>query len=90
MTAIATAQAYEPRYIRLDPRDNVAIVVNDLGLPAKSRFACGLELRSFVRCATERQAPLVSGESAKQALDLAFEITRQIAQSEAGAQLSPH
>jgi hypothetical protein len=23
-------------------------VVNDLGLPAKTRFACGLELRSFV------------------------------------------
>jgi galactarate dehydratase len=39
--------AYEPRYIRLDPNDNVAIVVNDLGLPAKSRFACGLELRQF-------------------------------------------
>jgi galactarate dehydratase len=48
VTGTATAQAYEPRYIRLDPRDNVAIVVNDLGLPAKSRFACGLELRSFV------------------------------------------
>ena len=48
MTGTATAQAYEPRYIRLDPKDNVAIVVNDLGLPAKSRFACGLELRSFV------------------------------------------
>jgi len=48
VTATATAQAYEPRYIRLDPRDNVAIVVNDLGLPAKSRFACGLELRGFV------------------------------------------
>jgi len=48
VTETATAQAYEPRYIRLDPRDNVAIVVNDLGLPAKSRFACGLELRNFV------------------------------------------
>ena len=48
VTETATAQAYEPRYIRLDPGDNVAIVVNDLGLPAKSRFACGLELRSFV------------------------------------------
>jgi galactarate dehydratase len=44
----ATAQAFEPRYIRLDPNDNVAIVVNDLGLPAKTRFACGLELRHFV------------------------------------------
>jgi galactarate dehydratase len=48
VTAIATAQAYEPRYIRLDPHDNVAIVVNDLGLPARTRFACGLELRNFV------------------------------------------
>jgi galactarate dehydratase len=48
VTGTATAQAYEPRYIRLDPNDNVAIVVNDLGLPAKTRFACGLELRSFV------------------------------------------
>ncbi|MBR1227667.1 galactarate dehydratase [Bradyrhizobium sp. AUGA SZCCT0176] len=48
VTGIATPQAFEPRYIRLDPNDNVAIVVNDLGLPAKSRFACGLELRTFV------------------------------------------
>ena len=29
-------------------RDNVAIVVNDFGLPAGSRFACGLTLRAFV------------------------------------------
>ena len=48
MAGTATAQAFEPRYIRLDANDNVAIVVNDLGLPAKSRFACGLELRTFV------------------------------------------
>ena len=48
MTDNSQPKAYEPRYIRLDPNDNVAIVVNDLGLPAKSRFACGLELRSFV------------------------------------------
>ncbi|MBR1153441.1 galactarate dehydratase [Bradyrhizobium sp. JYMT SZCCT0428] len=48
VTGTATAQAFEPRYIRLDPNDNVAIVVNDRGLPAKSRFACGLELRTFV------------------------------------------
>ena len=48
VTGTATAQAHEPRYIRLDPNDNVAIVVNDLGLPAKTRFSCGLELRSFV------------------------------------------
>ena len=39
-----------------------------------------LELQSFVNCVRERQVPVVSGESAKQALDLAFEITRQIQQ----------
>ena len=38
----------QPRYIKLNDRDNVAIVVNDFGLPAASRFPCGLELRAFV------------------------------------------
>jgi predicted dehydrogenase len=37
-----------------------------------------LELQSFVNCVREKHAPVVSGESAKRALDLAFEITRQI------------
>ena len=37
-----------------------------------------LELQHFVNCVRERQTPLVSGESAKRALDLAFEITRLI------------
>lgn len=37
-----------------------------------------LELQHFVDCVRERQTPMVSGESAKRALDLAFEITRQI------------
>lgn len=37
-----------------------------------------LELESFVRCCKAKLAPVVSGESARQALDLAFEITRQI------------
>src|SRR6201991_2199511 len=37
-----------PRYIKLNERDNVAIVVNDFGLPAGTRFPCGLELRAFV------------------------------------------
>jgi predicted dehydrogenase len=40
-----------------------------------------LELQHFVECVRERQTPLVSGESAKRALDLAFEITRQVQQS---------
>jgi predicted dehydrogenase len=37
-----------------------------------------LELQHFVNCVREKQTPIVSGESAKRALDLAFEITRQI------------
>ncbi len=40
-----------------------------------------LELQDFVDCVREKHAPLVSGESAKRALDLAFEITRQVQQS---------
>lgn len=40
-----------------------------------------LELKSFVQCVAARQAPVVSGEAAKRALDLAFEITRQVQQS---------
>jgi predicted dehydrogenase len=37
-----------------------------------------LELEHFVHCVRAHRTPDVSGESAKQALDLAFEITRQI------------
>ena len=40
-----------------------------------------LELQHFVGCIRENVTPLVSGESAKRALDLAFEITRQVQQS---------
>jgi predicted dehydrogenase len=38
-----------------------------------------LELDHFVRCIREQATPLVTGEAAKRALDLAFAITRQIA-----------
>ena len=37
-----------------------------------------LELMHFVNCVRERQAPKVSGEQARVALEVAFEITRQI------------
>ncbi|MEI7728019.1 MAG: Gfo/Idh/MocA family oxidoreductase [Verrucomicrobiota bacterium] len=37
-----------------------------------------LELQSFIQCVAAHQTPEVSGESAKLALDLALEITRQI------------
>src|SRR5688572_27543471 len=37
-----------PRYIKLHERDNVAIVVNDFGLPAGTTFPCGLALKTYV------------------------------------------
>jgi predicted dehydrogenase len=37
-----------------------------------------LELQHFVECVRQKRTPMVSGESAKLALDLAFEITTQI------------
>ena len=37
-----------------------------------------LELQHFVECVRAQQTPMVSGEAGKRALDLAFEITRQI------------
>ena len=37
-----------------------------------------LELVHFIQCVQAQSTPVVSGESAKRALDLAFEITRQI------------
>ena len=40
-----------------------------------------LELTDFVKCVLDHQIPKVTGESAKRALDLAFEITRQVQQS---------
>lgn len=43
-----------------------------------------LELQHFIECVRAHQTPRVSGESAKRALDLAFEITRQIQSAPAG------
>ena len=45
------------------------------------------ELLHFVECVREQQTPMVSGESAKHALDLAFEITRQIQTAPSAAEL---
>ena len=46
-----------------------------------------LELQHFVSCVREKQTPMVSGESAKRALDLALEITRQVQQTKSHPQL---
>ena len=40
-----------------------------------------LELQHFIECVRALRTPMVSGESAKRALDLAFEISRQIQSS---------
>src|SRR5437764_535015 len=40
-----------------------------------------LELQHFVECVRAKRTPVVSGESAKQALDLAFQITTQITEA---------
>ena len=37
-----------PLYIQVHPRDNVAIIVNEGGLPAGTSFACGLVLMETV------------------------------------------
>jgi len=46
-------------------------------VPIEKEEPLKLELQAFVECVRARRTPIVSGESAKQALDLAFEITRQ-------------
>ncbi|WP_242444357.1 galactarate dehydratase [Advenella sp. S44] len=43
-----TQDTLRPLYIRVSPQDNVAIVVNDGGLPAGTEFACGLILQTSV------------------------------------------
>jgi galactarate dehydratase len=44
MPTAQTKTDLRPLYIRLHADDNVAIVVNDFGLPAGSEFGCGLKL----------------------------------------------
>jgi len=47
-------------------------------VPLEKAEPLRVESQSFVDCVRARQTPVVSGESARLALDLAFEITRQI------------
>src|SRR6266496_3926947 len=50
-------------------------------VPIRKEKPLELELRNFIESVRAHGTPLVSGESAKRALDLAFEITRQIHQT---------
>ncbi|MBI4662603.1 MAG: Gfo/Idh/MocA family oxidoreductase [Verrucomicrobia bacterium] len=71
----------------LAPKDST--IVSEFGgkrivrepVPLEKEEPLKLELRSFIECVEARRTPVVSGESAKRALDLALEITRQIAQA---------
>jgi predicted dehydrogenase len=47
-------------------------------VPLEKEEPLKLELQSFIECVRAHQTPIVSGESAMRALDLAIEITRQI------------
>ena len=49
-------------------------------VPIEHKEALKVELESFVNCVKKKQEPIVSGESARQAIELALEITRQIEQ----------
>jgi predicted dehydrogenase len=50
-------------------------------VPINKEEPLKLELAHFVECVRARKTPLVSGESAKKALDVAWEISRQIAEN---------
>jgi predicted dehydrogenase len=50
-------------------------------VPLQKEEPLKLELQSFIHSVQARQTPVVTGESARQALELAMEITRQIQQA---------
>ncbi len=68
-----------------------SIIVSEFGgkrivrepVPIAKEEPLKLELQDFIECVRAHRLPLVSGESAKRALDLAFEITKQIQTSSA-------
>ncbi len=72
-------------------RAKESIIVSEFGgkrivrepVPIAKEEPLKLELRDFIECVRAHRLPLVSGESAKRALDLAFEITKQIENSSA-------
>lgn len=55
-------------------------------VPLEPEESLKLELQSFLQCVIGHHIPVVSGESAKRALDLALDITRQIQEQSGFAQ----
>ena len=56
--------------------------------PIEKEEPLKMELQSFIECVKIHHAPVVSGESACKALDLAFEITHQIMEKMKGIKIS--
>ena len=56
--------------------------------PIEKEEPLKMELQSFIECVKIHHAPVVSGESACKALDLAFEITHQIMEKMTGIKIS--
>tara|TARA_Y100001934_G_scaffold160797_1_gene191833 strand:+ start:5775 stop:6818 length:1044 start_codon:yes stop_codon:yes gene_type:complete len=83
---LAAAEAQESSLLKKLFSAKDSAIVSEFGgkkivrepVPIEKDEPLKLELRHFVECVQERRTPLVSGATAKQALDLAFEITAQI------------
>ena len=83
---IAHSREKESSLFRKLFRSKDSMIVSEFGgkrivrepVPIEKEEPLKLELQHFVQCIRAHQTPVVSGESAKRALDVAFEITRQI------------
>ena len=74
-------------YISLDYQNQAGLIYTMEGtrvrrskIPLQKGEPLKLEIEAFLRCVRENAAPLVSGDQGKRALEVAFEIIRQIRQ----------
>jgi predicted dehydrogenase len=83
---VARAGEEESSFLKKLLRSKDSTIVSEFGgkrivrepVPIAKEEPLKLELQHFVECVRAHRTPMVSGESAKRALDLALEITRQI------------
>lgn len=68
-------------YIKVDPTDNVAIIVNDRGLTAGTRFPDGLTLVEHIpqghKVATVDIPPMVKSSATAKSLAMPYAISRR-------------
>lgn len=79
-------------YLSLDYKNQDGVIYRRVNgkiiqdsIPLEKEEPLKLELQSFVECAVNRRAPVVSGEQAKRALDVGMEIVRQIREARKAA-----